>query len=104
MSGPGISAGMQRLIDGQRFDGGPDVIEGVFAALANKDNNIALYSTLGAPNFDPITGVRPATPGIFCFTWDAGFQMAEHSLDVLRYDAEAKAFTGNYECLANFAP
>jgi hypothetical protein len=103
-SGPGISAGMQRLIDGQRFDDGPDAIEGVFAALANKDNNIALYSTLGAPNFDPITGVRPATPGIFCFTWDAGFQMAEHSLDVLRYDAEAKAFTGNYECLANFAP
>jgi hypothetical protein len=106
MTGPGISAGMQRLIalDGTPFDDGPDDINDVFAALANSSEPIALSSTLGAPHFDPETGVRPATPGIYCFSWDAGFEQARHYLDVLRYDAEHDEFTGNYECLDNFVP
>jgi hypothetical protein len=106
MTGPGISAGMTRLIalDGEPFGDGPEAIKDVFDGLANADNRIALSSTLGAPTFDPKTGVRPATPGIFCFTWDAGSQQPRHSLDVLRYDAEHEVFTGSYDCLANFAP
>ncbi len=107
MTGPGISAGMKRLIalDGKPFADGPEAINQVFTALADSpDDPIALSSTLGAPNFNPDTGVRPATPGIFCFKWDAGFETARHFLDVLRYDAENDVFTGNYECLENFAP
>ncbi len=64
--------------------------------------SVALYSTLGAPDFDPTTGVRPATPGIFCFTWNDGIQQSQHWLDVLRYDGSM--FTGNYNCLNGFPP
>jgi hypothetical protein len=92
-------------VDGAPFNDGPDAIKNVFAALANSsDDAITLNSTLGAPTFAPKTGVRPATPGIYCFTWDAGSRMARHSLDVLRYDAEHTMFTGNYTCLNDFVP
>jgi hypothetical protein len=110
VTGPTIAGGMQQLIGPEGMQcgdtpcaDGPRDFKQIFTALANKDK-IALYSTLGAPDFDPMTGVRPATPGVFCFTWNAGSQVAQHSLDVLRYDADMKTFNGSYGCLLNFPP
>jgi hypothetical protein len=102
MTGPGISVGMQRLITGTPLNDGPDDIAQVFQTLQS-GGKVALSSTLGAPDFDSATGVRPATPGIFCFTWNKNVLQAQHWLDVLRYDAQ-NGFTGTYNCLTGFPP
>jgi hypothetical protein len=103
LTGPGISDGMRRLIQGDRADDGKDGISNVFAAL-DAGSSVSLYGTLGPPDFNPMTGVRPATPGIFCFLWDDGLQKTRQKLDVLRYDPETMTFTGSYPCLQNFVP
>jgi hypothetical protein len=105
MTGLDISNGMKRLTasDGTPLADGPHDIPNVFSALKNGDD-IALNSTLGPPDFNPDTGVRPAIPSVYCFKWDAESLMPEHALDELRYDAGSDSFTGTYDCLDDFVP
>lgn len=99
-SGPETAAGMLRLIEGEPKDGSPDQIDEIFELLAAPEETLSLNTTLGAPDFDPATGVRRATPSVFCFQ-----KLQELILprsDVLRFDREDETFTGSYPCLDGF--
>jgi hypothetical protein len=103
LTGPGIAHGMKRLIAGASFDDGPadDAIGKIFSALDANDS-ISLDTTLGPSDaFDPVTGVRPVTPGVFCFTFNASLTLRPNAL---RYDPANEEFTGTYPCLDNFPP
>jgi hypothetical protein len=102
LTGPGIVNGMKRLIKGAPFNDGSDdmAISKVFTALAGNDS-ISLNSTLGPPDFEPTTGVRPITPGVFCFTYNGSVTFRPNEL---RYDPTNNVFTGTYRCLDNFPP
>ena len=100
LTGPGIANGMARLITGEPHDDGPTDIPNVLAALA-AGKSIALGSTLGPPDFDTTTGVRPVTPGVFCFAYN-GFPASYPN--ALRYDPDNDTFTGDYPCIDNFPP
>jgi hypothetical protein len=103
LAGPGIAHGMKRLISGDPFDDGPAnmAIQKVFDALDASDS-ISLNTTLGPSDpFDPVTGVRPVIPGVFCFTFNASLTLRPKAL---RYDSTSDTFTGTYPCLDNFPP
>jgi hypothetical protein len=99
-SGPATASAMRRLIEGERHDVGPDHIEEIFELLGEPGASISLYGTLGAPDFDPETGVRRATPSVFCF--EALQEIVLTKNDVLRYEREAGVFTGDYPCIDGF--
>ncbi len=106
MTGPGIARGMKRLVSGDSLDDGPadDAISKVFTALDanNASDSLSLNTTLGPSDvFDPMTGVRPVTPGVYCFTLNGGLTLRANEL---RYDPTDNAFTGTYHCLDNFPP
>jgi hypothetical protein len=99
-SGPETAAAMRRLIEGERRDVGPAHIDEIFELLADPEKSIALHGTLGAPDFDPETGVRRATPSVFCFEMLQELVLTHY--DVLRFDRELGVFTGEYPCLDDF--
>jgi hypothetical protein len=99
-SGPDIAAGMRRLIEGDRRDVGPSHIDEIFELLADPERSISLYGTLGAPDFDPDSGVRRATPSVFCF--EILQELVLPHYDALRFDRELGVFTGEYPCLDDF--
>lgn len=101
LTGPNIAAAMPRLIEGEPFGARPEEIEGTLAWLAEPDQTIALSGTLGPPDYDPETGVRAATPAVFCFDRPGVLTLEDQ---VLRYDPETDEFTGTYPCIPNFAP
>jgi hypothetical protein len=63
---------------------------------------VHVASTLGPPDFDPETGVRPIEGGVLCFQ-KSGFKVQQRS-DVLRYDATDGALVGTFPCFDNFYP
>jgi hypothetical protein len=101
LSGLHVAAAMPRLLQGQPYGVGPDAIADVYAALAEPAATIALNGTLGPPDFDATSGVRRATPSVFCF--EATPSSLTLRVDVLRYDAVLDEFTGTYPCMPNFA-
>jgi len=103
LTGPGIANGMKRLITGDPFDDGNAnmAIPKAFTALEASGATISLNSTLGPPDFVATTGVRPVTPGVFCFTYNGSLVLRPNAL---RYDPTMNEFTGTYPCLDNFPP
>ncbi|HEX2872802.1 MAG TPA: hypothetical protein VHP33_16180 [Polyangiaceae bacterium] len=101
ITGSGIARGMQRLFSGDGYKVGPTTISATFKALSVEDATIHLDSTLGPPEFDPKTGVRPVDGGVFCFKSIS--TTAKLVPDVLRYNPETKMFTGDFSpCNAGF--
>jgi ABC-type branched-subunit amino acid transport system substrate-binding protein len=101
LTGTGITRGMQRLFAGDSYKIGPTTSSATFKALSVEDATIHLASTLGPPEFDPKTGVRPIDGGVFCFK--AIGTTAKLVPDVLRYNRESKTFTGDFSsCNADF--
>ena len=106
-SGSETAAGMTRLITGDRKDDVPDQIDAIFEKLADAETKISLYTTLGAPDFNPQTGVLRATPTVFCYELAGVEEMSPFvrlNRDVLRYDRADGKFTGTYPCLDDFLP
>jgi hypothetical protein len=101
LTGPNLAAAMPRLLAGEPFGTRPDDIDGALAWLADPAGTIELSGTLGPPDFDLETGVRAATPAVFCYQFDGLLSVEEQ---VLRYDRGADAFTGSYPCIDGFAP
>jgi hypothetical protein len=103
LTGTGIAAGMQRLLDGDPVNVGPDDINTVFAAPADDSFGFHVLSTLGPPDFDPETGVRPVDGSVFCF--DRTNTTAKVKSDTLRYDRQAGALVGkDFPCISGFFP
>lgn len=102
LTGTGIAAGMQRLLDGDPVNVGPDDINTVFAAPADDKFGFHVLSTLGPPDFDPDTGVRPVDGSVFCI--DRTNTTAKVKSDVLRYDRQAGALDGVFPCISGFFP
>ena len=101
LTGSGITRGMKRLLDGDPFKVGPTPISATFKALGAANANIHLDSTLGLPDFDPKTGVRPVDGGVFCFKRIN--TTAKLVSDVLRYDRESETFKGDFSaCNSDF--
>ena len=101
LTGPNIAAAMPSLLEGEPFGTRPEEIEDTLAWLAVPNQTIALSGTLGPPDYDPQTGVRAATPSVFCFSFQGVLNLEDQ---VLRYDREHDVFTGSYPCIDNFAP
>jgi hypothetical protein len=101
LEGPDLAAAMPRLLAGEPFGTRPDDIAGALAWLAEPTQSIELSGTLGPPDFDLATGVRAATPAVFCYQFDGLLSVEEQ---VLRYDRDADVFTGSYPCIDGFAP
>jgi hypothetical protein len=90
-----LAAGMRRLIQGERYDiGSPARINQILDRLtSDSDATLSLYATLGPPEFDPATGTRIGTAGIWCF--DEGHRI---QYDVLRFIPETGELEGNFPC------
>lgn len=100
LTGSGIARGMKRLLAGTSFNVGPSPIGDIFNTLAAPNATINLQSTLGPPSFDPKTGVRPVTGGVFCFD-----KTGTSLTDVLRYDAAKRDVTGQpFPCFSGIYP
>jgi hypothetical protein len=101
LTGSGIADGMQRLLKGPTLDIGPGTITETFKALAPQGATLHVASTLGPPDFDAATGVRPVDGSVFCFTRQKN--TAGALIDVLRYDRETHALTGkDFPCISGF--
>ena len=101
LEGPELAAAMPKLLSGEPFGARPDDIEGTLAWLSDATHTVELSGTLGPPDFDVDTGVRAATPAVFCYDFDGLLSVEEQ---VLRYDRDADVFTGSYPCIDGFAP
>jgi hypothetical protein len=109
LTGPHLADSMPRLLSGKIYDTGPDDIPAIYSRLSDPTRTLELDGTLGAPDFDPATGVRPAMPSVFCFKYStSGTPLTgvppDEYLDVLRYDPNTDTFTGTYPCMPNFGP
>jgi hypothetical protein len=99
-TGPEAARGLGRLISGAPLNATPDQIDDVFERLSEPGATLSLYGTLGAPDFDPETGVRRATPSVFCF--EAVGNVILPRIDVLRYQGGEFVGETPYPCLENF--
>jgi hypothetical protein len=93
---------MKRLIGGStRHNIGRRGI--VPAVQALNTGTISLWGTLGAPDFDPITGTRSMPGSVWCVGSDNSIQA-----DVLRYradpggDADLATLEGTFSCFPGF--
>jgi hypothetical protein len=103
ITGSGIVAGMNRLLDGDNVNIGPSAISSTFKTLSDKKKTVHLASTLGPPDFDPTTGVRPVDGSVFCFKRTGN--TVKPAFDALRYDRAKKALVGtNLPCISGFFP
>ena len=102
LTGSGIVQGMQRLLSGKSVNVGPGAaISATFKALAVAGSTVHLESTLGPPDFDPNTGVRPVNGSVFCFKRIS--TTVKLVSDVLRYDDASKGFSGSFSpCNSEF--
>mgnify|MGYP001546845719 CR=1 FL=1 len=94
LTGTGITRGMQRLLTGDAYKIGQTPASATFKALSVEDATIHLDSTLGLPDFDPKTGVRPVDGGVFCFKRLGN--TAKLAPDVLRFDSQSETLTGDF--------
>ena len=102
LTGSGIASGMQRLLSGDNLDVGPGHIADAFAVLLDGKKTLHIGSTLGPPNFDPTTGVRPVDGSVFCF--GRVQNSAQLVTNALRYDRDAQALVadGPFPCISGF--
>jgi hypothetical protein len=101
LSGSGIAHGMSRLLAGDTLAVGPDGINEAFDALAGESSTLHVVSTLGPPDFDPKTGVRPVDGAVFCFNRPKTSSVLLP--DVLRYDRAKQALVGkSFPCISGF--
>jgi hypothetical protein len=71
LSGPDLVVGMRQLLLGdQSFLVGPEDIVAATAELQKTGTSVTMYGTLGPPNFDPQTGVRPDMGSVWCVDKD----------------------------------
>jgi len=100
LSGSSIAKGMRRLLDGDTsYAIGPKLIQSTFGALG-AGSNVHVLSTLGPPDFDPATGVRPVEASVLCFD-NLGTYVVPHR-NVLRYDRDVGALAGTFPCFSGF--
>jgi hypothetical protein len=100
LSGASIAKGMRRLLDGDTsYAIGPKLIQSTFGALG-AGSNVHVLSTLGPPDFDAKTGVRPVEASVLCFD-NMGTYVVPHR-NVLRYDRDLGALTGIFPCFSGF--
>lgn len=100
LSGASIARGMRRLLDGDAsYPVGPTRIKSTFDALG-AGSNVHVLSTLGPPDFDAETGVRPVEASVLCFD-NMGSYVVPHR-NVLRYDRDLGALTGTFPCFSGF--
>ena len=101
ITGSGIRDGMLRLLKGDDVNVGPDAISSTFKTLAVKGKTVHVVSTLGPPDFDATTGVRPVDGSVFCLNRTGN--TAKPSFDALRYDRTKKALVGDsLPCISGF--
>jgi hypothetical protein len=91
-TGADVSRGMKRLLSGQRVDVGPEGIPAGVAYLQVPNSQIALYGTLGPPDFDAGTGARISEGSVWCVA-DTGEPLS----DVLRLD-DGGELVGDFPC------
>lgn len=102
LTGTGIAQGMHRLLDGDTFKIGPDDINATFEGL-DISTSVHLQSTLGPPDFDPETGVRPVDGSVFCVDREGTSVSVKLKNDVLRYDRTAQKLVGtDFPCISGF--
>ena len=103
ITGSGIAAGMNRLLDGDDVNIGPSAISSTFKTLSDKKKTVHLVSTLGPPDFDRTTGVRRVDGSVFCFKRTGN--TAKPVFDTLRYDRTSDALVGDsLPCISGFFP
>ena len=100
LSGSSIAQGMRRLLDGTPYAVGPGGIQPTFDALKTAGSTVRVLSTLGPPDFEPNTGVRPVDGNVLCF--EKMDKIVVLHKDVLRYDRELGKLTGTFPCFSGF--
>ncbi|HEX6276754.1 MAG TPA: hypothetical protein VFZ53_27110, partial [Polyangiaceae bacterium] len=101
-SGKELASGMQRLLDGAPFSMGEPQIPEVLGALRDPNASVALYGTLGAPDFDRSTGARRHGEGsVWCVTLEGDEDVMFH-YDALSLDASNDGLVGELECIPGF--
>ncbi len=102
LTGTGIAQGLHRLLSGDPLNVGPKGINTAYSALSDDSSTIKLQSTLGPPDFDRKTGVRPVDGSVFCIDREATTVTVKVKNDVLRYDNQAGKFKGDLPCISGF--
>ena len=104
-NGTHLVDGMARLLSGTRYNVGPSDMPRAMQALNQSAANIALYGTLGAPNFSSLDGTRQAPGSVWCVD-----STNVTRSDVLRYvpgsaeDASTASLQGTFPCFEFSAP
>ncbi len=92
LRGPDLDVAMRQLLSGDKYSVGPDDLPRAMGELKRTGASIALYGTMGPPNFDPATGARSDPGTVWCV--DAGGTL---QADVLRLDDNGK-LSGTFPC------
>jgi hypothetical protein len=111
LGGPDIATGMTHLIslNSTPYQVGPVDQGNIFSVVGGSvQGSIELIGTLGAPNFNPVTGARIGAGDVYCFQdQDAGTAIPKFGFDydVLRLvnsdggaPPDASAFQGTFPC------
>jgi hypothetical protein len=97
-SGPSLAAGMHRLIGGGvEFSVGTTHISRAMRVLAASERGISLRGTLGAPSFDPATGMRTGRGSVWCIEAKDPDRFA-YRYDVLQWNDAGDALVGDFPC------
>jgi hypothetical protein len=100
--GDALASGMQRLLDGAPFSVGEPQIPEVLGALRDPNVSVALHGTLGAPDFDRVTGARRHGEGsVWCVTRESEDDVRFH-YDALSLDASSDGLVGELPCIPGF--
>jgi hypothetical protein len=99
IDGKNVLAGMNATLAGARYDVGPDPISAVLFALhpSQPAVSIQLVGTMGAPNFDPLTGTRVNRAALYCFPAPPSIEVHQQ-VQVFA----GGSWTGTFDCFAGF--
>ena len=102
-SGWELSRAMKRLVHGRRFNVGVADIQNAASWLnASPENTMALYGTLGEPDFDLETGTRRHLEGSVWCVADESDGAFSFRYNVLRVSPDGAALEGEFECFPGF--
>jgi hypothetical protein len=94
LRGRQLRDGMRRLLQGDRYELGPDDMPRILELLKmDPTATVRLYGTLGEPDFDPETGNRERFGSVWCVDESLSFVY-----DALVYDPSSQSLSGDFPC------
>jgi len=94
LGGRQLGDGMRRLLEGDRYEVGPNDMPYLFEHFKRSpDASLRLVGTLGEPDFNPETGNRERFGSVWCIDESLSFVY-----DALLYDPTSQTLTGEFPC------